>query len=158
MPVTLPKPVFNGADSAFPDVAALRDGGFAVVWTSKSDILTSTTDIFVSTFSNTGTQGSLGQLVNTTTVGNQTDATVVALADGGFLVTWDDDNTNLVNAQRFDSQAHKVGAEFTVKAGVFGFYNDEAGLLADGRIAYALGDASGDVMTSIWTTAVSRSD
>jgi hypothetical protein len=153
VPVTLPKPVFNGADSAFPDVAALRDGGFAVVWTSKSDILTSTTDIFVSTFSNTGTQGSLGQLVNTTTVGNQTDATVVALADGGFLVTWDDDNTNLVNAQRFDSQAHKVGAEFTVKAGVFGFYNDEAGLLADGRIAYALGDASGDVMTSIWTTA-----
>src|SRR5207249_1587375 len=94
--------------------------------------------------------------VNTTTAGLQTDPTVVALADGGFLVTWDDDNTNLVNAQRFDSQANKIGGEFTVKSGAAGPYNDEAGLLADGRFAYALRDNSAndyDVMTSIWSTA-----
>src|SRR5438128_1114207 len=68
----------------------------------------------------------------------------------------DDDNTNLVNAQRFDSQANKIGGEFTVKSGAAGPYNDEAGLLADGPIAYALRDNSAndyDVMTSIWSTA-----
>jgi hypothetical protein len=150
VPVTGPKPVFNGGDVHRPDVAALRDGGFAVVWVSNGDII-------LTTLTNAGDLMNIGQLVNATTAGTQTDPNIVALADGGFLVTWDDDNTFLVNAQRFDSQAHKVGGEFTVKAGgLVGFHNDEAGLLADGRIAYALGDHSGndyDVMTSIWTTA-----
>jgi hypothetical protein len=154
VPVGGPRHVFDGADSHWSDVAALRDGGFAAVWETDGDI-------FLSTFSNTGSAQNLGNLVNTTTTGNQTFPSIVALADGDFLVTWDDATANLVNAQRFDSQAHKVGTEFAVKAGVVGFHNHEAGLLADGRIAYALSDHSGndyDVTTAIWSTAPADDD
>ena len=42
----------------------------------------------------------------------------MGLADGGFLVTWENDNADLVRAQRFDAVGNKIGAEFTVKSGV----------------------------------------
>jgi hypothetical protein len=138
-----------------PDVAALRDGGFVVVWTSP---VSSVHDIRASILSNTGGTVASNILVNTTTAATQDEASVVALADGGFLVTWEDDFINLVRAQRFDAVGSKIGAEFTVKNGVSdGFSGDspEAALLSDGRIAYAIGDvvvADHDVVTSIWTT------
>jgi hypothetical protein len=96
-------------------------------------------------------------LVNTTTTGDQGLASVVALADGGFLVTWSDENANLVRAQRFDAAGLKIGTEFTVKEETNGTSGDlpEAALLTDGgRIAYAVTDlfsiGDRDVTTSIW--------
>src|SRR5262245_19842262 len=135
-----------------PDVAALRDGGFAAVWSSGDNIRTSI-------LSNTAATIASGLQVNTTTEGIQEEASVVALADGGFLVTWEDDNANLVRGQRFDAAGTRIGAEFTVKNGASPVDSPEAALLADGRVAYALGDVSTgdpDVVTSIWTTADSN--
>ncbi len=157
-PVTFGQSVPGGAGSGLetdPDVAALRDGGFVVVWTDPDS---SVHDIRASILSNTGATVASNILVNTTTVATQDEASVVALADGGFLVTWEDDLTNLVRAQRFDAIGSKIGAEFTVKNGVSdGFSGDspEAALLSDGRIAFALGNvevSDHDVVTSIWTT------
>ena len=74
-----------------PDVAALRDGGFVVVWTDPDDPnLPSdpTTDIRASILSNAGTAVTSNILVNTTRDGAHS-ANVVGLRDGGFLVTWD---------------------------------------------------------------------
>jgi hypothetical protein len=142
----------NGLETD-PDVAALRDG-FVVVWTAPSS---SVTDIRATILSNTGTTVASNILVNTNTTAAQNEASVVALADGGFVVTWENDLTNLVRAQRFDAVGSKIGAEFTVKNGVSdGFSGDspEAALLSDGRIAFALGNvvvADHDVMTSIFT-------
>jgi FG-GAP-like repeat len=134
-----------------PDVAALREGGFVVVWTDPNS---SVTDIRASLLNSVGTPLVTGILVNTTTTGAQNEASVAALADGGFLVTWEDDNANLVRAQRFDAAANKIGTEFTVKIGRSESDSPEATLLTDGgRIAYAVGDVStgdADVMTSIW--------
>jgi hypothetical protein len=62
----------------------------------------------------------------------------VALADGGFLVTWEDENTNLVRAQRFDAAGLKIGTEFTVKNGTSGDLPEAALLTDGGRIAYAV--------------------
>jgi hypothetical protein len=90
--------------------------------------------------------------VNTSTAGAQNEASVVGLADGGFLVTWENDNADLVRAQRFDAVGDKIGVEFTVKNGV-SVDGPDVGLLSDGRIAFAVGDVStgdADVMTSIW--------
>jgi FG-GAP-like repeat/FG-GAP repeat len=133
-----------------PDVAALREGGFVVVW---ADADSSVTDIRASLLNSVGTPLVTNILVNTTTTGPQNEASVVALADGGFLVTWEDDNADLVRAQRFDAAGNKIGTEFTVKSGV-SLDSPEAALLADGgRIAYAVGDVSTndfDVMTSVW--------
>jgi hypothetical protein len=132
-----------------PDVAALRDGGFVVVWTDPDSTVN---DIRAEIFANSGIPLASDILVNTTTTGDQNRANVVALLDGGFLVTWNDDNANLVRAQRFDAVGTKIGTEFTVKNGLGG--SPEAALLTDGgRIAYAVGDVStsdADVMTSIW--------
>jgi len=101
-----------------PDVAALRDGGFVVAWTDPDS---SSGDIRATIFSNdTGVPNpdAFQFLVNTNTAGPQNEASVVGLADGGFLVTWENDNANLVRAQRFDAVGDKIGAEFTVKSGV----------------------------------------
>jgi hypothetical protein len=141
-----------------PHVAALRDGGFVVVWTDPDSRAPNfVNDIRASIISNTGTSIADNILVNTIDVGNQNEANVVALGDGGFLVTWEFDDANLVRAQRFDAAGNKIGTEFTVKNGVsdlvFGD-SPEAALLTDGgRIAYAVGDVSAgdlDVTTSVW--------
>src|SRR5262245_17190650 len=121
-----------------PDVAGLRDGDIVFVWTDPDGPAPS--DIRASIVSNTGTALAANILVNTTTAGVQDEASVVALADGGFLVTWEDDTANLVRAQRFDAAGNKIGTEFTVKNGVSPVDSPEATLLADGRIAYAVGD------------------
>jgi hypothetical protein len=136
-----------------PDVAALREGGFVVVWTDPD---LGTNDIRASLLNNNGSAILSDFLVNTTTAGDQNEASVVALADGGFLVTWEDDSADLVRAQRFDPTGTKIGTEFTVKNGTTPSALDspEAALLSDGgRIAYAVGDftiADVDVTTSTW--------
>jgi FG-GAP-like repeat len=145
-----------GPGGADPDVAALRDGGFVVVWSGLG--FNDPADIRAVIFSNTGAPVVLDISVNTTTTGEQTDASVVALADGGFLVTWDDDFAATVGAQRFDAAGQKIGTEFTVEIGdLLRAVPDapEAALLSDGRIAFAVNSAnliSGDidVLTSIW--------
>jgi hypothetical protein len=59
-------------------------------------------------------------LVNTTTSGYQSDPAVAALADGRFVVTWEDtrlaagDNSGLaIRAQIFNADESKAGGEFT---------------------------------------------
>jgi hypothetical protein len=95
-------------------------------------------------------------LVNTTTAGTQNNANVLALADGGFLVTWRDETVQMVRAQRFDELGNKLGTEFVVKPNWVSLLDSpETALLADGRVALAISDFSThdlDVMTSIWTT------
>jgi hypothetical protein len=135
-----------------PDAAALRDGGFVVVWNEVGSGALEL-DIHASILSNAGTPVAVDIPVNTT-VGPELGPTVAALADGGFLVTWEDNNADLVRAQRFDAIGDKIGAEFTVQSGT-SFDGHEAAVLTDGRIAFALGGLStgdADVMTSIWTT------
>jgi FG-GAP-like repeat len=146
----------------FPDVAALRDGGFVVVWTDNAFAPSAddpVADIRVSILTNTGGNVASDILVNTTpAVFAIRAASVVALADGGFLVNWVDSDDSLVRAQRFDAVGHKIGAEFTVTEGLLNGFSEDlpaAALLTDGRIAFAFSDGAifgSDVTTSIWTT------
>ncbi|UVO51672.1 tandem-95 repeat protein [Sphingomonas sp. SUN019] len=60
-------------------------------------------------------------LVNTTTTGLQTDPTITALADGGFVAIWTDGSAsgadvsgNAVRGQRYDALGNRVGTEFLV--------------------------------------------
>ncbi len=57
------------------------------------------------------------ELVNTSTAGDQTDAHVTALVDGGWVVTWTDDTQGTgdsVYAQRYNADGSKYGTEITV--------------------------------------------
>src|SRR5262249_43242664 len=152
---SLPNHVPGGADlnnfENQADVAALRNGAFVVVWSDANSVGVDT-DIRASILTASGQTIASNILVNTTIPGAQNAPNVVGLNDGGFLVTWEDDNADLVRAQRFDSLGQKIGSEFTVKSGV-GTDSPQAAALTDGRIAFALGDVSSgdaDVTTSIW--------
>ncbi|MCP1831714.1 hypothetical protein J2R76_000141 [Bradyrhizobium sp. USDA 4532] len=146
---------FIAANTTFeetdPDVAALTGGGFVVAWTDASGD-GSGQSIQARIYNNTGGLVTPDFQLNTTSLGNQNEVTLVGLADGGFVATWEDDNADLVRGQRFDATGHKVGTEYTVKVGVSVDSPDSA-LLSDGRIGYAVGDVStgdADVTTSIW--------
>ncbi|NJL09007.1 MAG: hypothetical protein HC900_12785, partial [Methylacidiphilales bacterium] len=66
-------------------------------------------------------------LVNTVTAGNQTNPSITALADGRFVVTWEDSSGTLgdsdytsIKAQFFDASGSKVGSEFLVNTQTVG--------------------------------------
>jgi FG-GAP-like repeat len=153
MPVTesLSSPgAFGNAAETDPDVAALTGGDFVVVWTDADSTLS---DIRAAIFTDAGGIVADNILVNATQAGAQNEASVVGLLDGGFLVTWEDDNANLVRAQRFDAAGNALGDHFTVHTEVSGASSPEAARLLDGRIAYVFDDFVGgdyDVFTSIW--------
>ena len=77
--------VGNAGLETDPDVAALRDGGFVVVWTDPD---TPRPTFGRRSCPTAGATVASNILVNTTTAGTQDHANVVALADGGFLVSW----------------------------------------------------------------------
>jgi hypothetical protein len=145
----------GSASESQPDVAALAGGGFVVVWT---DTGADDGDIRATIYNNAGAPNRSDFLVNTTKSGMQFEPNVLALKDGGFLVTWNDGTANATvdreRAQRFDADGNKVGAEFIVRSGPSGD-DPETTLLADGRIVYAVQHHNGetgneDINTSIY--------
>ncbi|MGH6735152.1 MAG: calcium-binding protein [Methyloceanibacter sp.] len=138
------------------DVAALKGGGFVVTWTDFS-LVGGQVDVRATILTNLGDVVQENILVNTNTDAVQDESTVVALDDGGFLVTWEDSDLGQVRAQRFSANGAKIGDEYAVKDGLSTDSPDSA-LLSDGRIAYAIGDINNDpgpggdadVATSIW--------
>jgi Ca2+-binding RTX toxin-like protein len=56
------------------------------------------------------------KLVNTTTAGDQQNSDVAVLADGGFVVVWEDDSgaDTAIRAQRYDAVGGKVGSEILI--------------------------------------------
>ncbi|MCY1275697.1 Bifunctional hemolysin/adenylate cyclase precursor [compost metagenome] len=68
-------------------------------------------------------------VVNTTTTGNQNEADVVALTDGGYVVVWKGAGTGDADGiftQRYDARGFKVGVETRVNTVVTGIQNDPA--------------------------------
>ena len=161
----------SGAHETAPDVAALKGGGFVVVWGDESSEALHDFGVRATIYNNAGAVVRGNFAVNTTTPGNQIMSSVTSLDDGGFLVTWKDEGVppgagsppdQLVRSQRFDAAGNKVGAEFTVMDTDHIAFVPEAAQLADGRIAYAIADDTGDreydVFTSIWDPYGPRPD
>jgi autotransporter passenger strand-loop-strand repeat protein len=106
-----------------PTVAALANGGFAITWTDDSgeggddDGTSIKAQLFAADGSKVGSEF----LVNTQTGGSQDNATITGLANGGFVVTWEDLSGTLgdsdatsVKAQMFAADGSNVGDEFLV--------------------------------------------
>ncbi|MDA5556024.1 Ig-like domain-containing protein [Shimia sp. MMG029] len=99
-------------------VVGLTGGGFVVVWTDSDGLDGASNGVFAQRFDNSGTPLGSEFRVNVTTINAQDMADVAALADGGFLVSWDSDgqdgsSTGIV-AQRFDASGTRVDGEFQV--------------------------------------------
>jgi len=101
-----------------PNITALDDGGYVVVWESWAQAGDSTFGIFGQRFDASGNMIGSEFHVNTTTTDYQDTTRVSGLADGGFFVTWDsynqDDSGYGVYGQRFDVVGNKVGSEMQI--------------------------------------------
>ncbi len=83
---------FTTGEQGEPSVAALADGGHVVVWTSTNQDATGDNDrgVFGQRFDASGAPVGGEFLVNVTTTSAQFDAKVAGLANGGFVVVWED--------------------------------------------------------------------
>ncbi|MCB1486502.1 MAG: hypothetical protein KDJ88_03475, partial [Bauldia sp.] len=134
-------------------VAALANGGFVAVWQTDND--GSGSGIRFSVYDNNGAAVKANQFgggiaVNTTTSGEQVTPDVTALADGGFVVVWDDDQRSGTYGQRFDASGNKVGGEFLVHSGTAG--DQAVAALSDGRFVtgFKTNGSSSDVFGAIF--------
>ena len=127
---------FFSGDQDDPKITALSDGGFVVIWESKLQD-TSDNGIFGQRFDASGTEVGTEFQVNSFVTGNQDTASVAALADGGFVVTWESfnqelggtSNSNGVFAQRFEvsgTTPTAVGSEFQVNTTTTNSQDDSA--------------------------------
>ena len=140
------------AGSQFAPLATLlENGNLVVTWAGpaqQSPTFGTMLDIRAQILDPSGAKIGAEFVVNTTTAQNQTRSVPVALADGGFLVTWADSivaGSNVdIKAQFFASNGTKVGSEFTVNTTTTaGVQTDPyAAQLDNGTIVIAWGDSS----------------
>ena len=120
-----------------PDVAALSDGGFVVVWDDGSGADGSYHGVFAKQYNPDGSEVSDEFQVNTYTNSQQADPAVAGLREGGFVVAWKSyaqlhGNYSLF-AQRYHPDGSPAGGEFAVSPAMTNSqqHADVAGL-ADG--------------------------
>jgi Ca2+-binding RTX toxin-like protein len=104
-------------------LTGLADGRFVVTWTDDSGTLGDASQFAVHAqiFGADGTALGREFLVNTSVAQNQTEPSVTALADGRFVVVWNDASASggdtsgfAARAQVFNGDGTKAGGEFLV--------------------------------------------
>jgi hypothetical protein len=131
-------------NAAQPQVSALSGGGFVVTWTDSSGTLDSSgTGVVGELFNSAGTATSAPFLVNTATAGNQQNGGVAELANGGFVSTWLDLQTNQFDAQIFNSTGGKVGGVIAVGTAGASSTPPYVAALGDGDFVVAWEDPNG---------------
>ncbi|TXI41162.1 MAG: DUF4347 domain-containing protein [Nitrosomonas sp.] len=100
-------------------VAALTNDGFVVTWNSRNQD-GSDWGVYGQLYDSSGNAQGTEFRINTNTADIQANSSVAALADGGFVVTWDsynqDGSNGGVYAQRYDINGGTVGTEFRVNS------------------------------------------
>jgi VCBS repeat-containing protein len=107
----------TAGDQSSPTVAALSDGGFIVSWNSWSQD-GSLWGVYAQRYEASGAATGSEFLVNTETANHQYFATIAALSDGGFVISWNsvnqDGSGDGVYAQRYNAAGVATGGEFQV--------------------------------------------
>ncbi|WP_112662089.1 cadherin domain-containing protein [Microvirga flavescens] len=99
-------------DQFLSHVTALKDGGWLVTWVG-SEASGYNRDIYQQRYDATGTAiGTRDERVNTSTGETETNPNTIALADGGWIVTWDDHRN--VKQQRYNADGSRNGTEVLV--------------------------------------------
>jgi hypothetical protein len=123
--------------------AGLRFGNVAVTWSNDAGaifarVLTNSGSIIRTTFQVNGTLGIVD------------DPAIAALADGGFVIVWSDDNTGQILGRRINASGTPVGIEFIIDNGGGQTGLDAVGL-GDGRfqVTWSAGPQP-DIRTAIF--------
>ena len=104
----------TSGDQRAPTIARLDDG-YVVAWQSFNGH----TDLHLQRYTDGGVAVGGEAVINSTTLGEQSQPTITGTAGGGFVVAWASDQGGSdfgVYLQRFDSQAQRVGGETLVNA------------------------------------------
>ncbi|WP_239990685.1 MULTISPECIES: Ig-like domain-containing protein, partial [unclassified Pseudomonas] len=99
-------------------VTGLSDGGWVITWNSDNGAGTGK-DVYQQRFGADGHALGAETRVNTTTINTQEAPEVTALADGGWLVTWLDNQGGInwsIRQQRYNADGSANGTEVVVKA------------------------------------------
>jgi Ca2+-binding RTX toxin-like protein len=96
-----------------PTVATLADGRVVVAWADDS---AGTTDIRAQAFNPDGTPSGAELLLNATTAGSQARPAITTLADGRYVVAWEDTSggSSEIRARIFAADGTPFGAEISV--------------------------------------------
>ncbi len=100
-----------------PTVAALDGGGYVIVWQSDGQDGASY-GIYAQRFDALGVPVEFDTRINTYTGDSQSEPTVTALSDGGYIIAWQslaqDGSGYGIYAQRYDSEGSALGPETLV--------------------------------------------
>lgn len=101
-----------------PDVTALNNGGFVVVWENRDVLHPSGIDLSAQLFDDNGNKIGVEFVVNSYTHSPQSYASVTALSDGDFIIIWQSDGqnngSNGIYGQRFNDDGSRQGEEFLI--------------------------------------------
>ncbi|MEY4980459.1 MAG: hypothetical protein RLZZ352_2729, partial [Pseudomonadota bacterium] len=106
---------------ALPTITGLMDGGYVIVWTAHEQD-GDEGGVFLQRFDADGSKVGAEEQVNTNTWDHQHEATVAALADGGYVVVWTSNNQDSedldggIYSQRYDANGNPVGGETLVNS------------------------------------------
>ncbi len=96
---------------------------FVFTWSASLPSGTGNPEVFAQRISATGTFLGTATQVNTVTANSQSQTTVTALADGGYVVAYSSvisGSDGVIAFQRFDHQGNKVGDETLASGVIFG--------------------------------------
>ena len=136
----------NDVAESSAQTAARGSLGFVVVWAESTS---SSNDIRARMFDVDGAPLSAALSVNASSAGDEVLPSVAGFANGGFVVTWTDNNgatgdssSAALLAQVFDSTGQKVGGEVLVNTSTAGRQTEadvialsDGGFLSPGRIS-----------------------
>jgi Ca2+-binding RTX toxin-like protein len=136
----------NGRSDFEPSITALTGGGFVITYTSQ---LAGDTETQIRIYNSAGTQvGSNFAGPTNTAADNRNEAVAVGLADGSFVVAFDDDAANNMQVDHYSATGSYLGT--FVMAGTT--TNIAATALADGRFATVWSNSVGEISLEILDT------
>lgn len=135
---------FQGNRQQAPEVAALSNGNFIVMWITQATIMGDSFGIAGQLFTEEGNKIGSEFLVNTFTDGIERQIDITATANGGFFATWETTNfeqgneiTTAIVGQLFNENGIKIGNEFLVNTQTNG--NQSGPVIADlGDVGYVI--------------------
>ena len=123
-----------------PKITALNDG-YVVTWTSLQDYGLTLTEIYGQRFDNSGVEVGSEFHINTHTNDRQSNESVEALSNGGFVATWSsyqDGSLTGIYGQLYDASGSPAGGEFRVNTYTTGLqFGSTVTSLADGGFIVA---------------------
>ncbi|WP_299771348.1 Ig-like domain-containing protein [uncultured Pseudoteredinibacter sp.] len=128
---------YNAGHQLNPDATGLSDGGYVISWQSK-DQDGDLNGIYVQRFDKNNQKLGDEIQINTNSQGEQIEASISALEDGGFVISWTSDDKSAgekdVYMRVFDEQGKALSSDILVNEETAGSQaNSSISSLSDGR-------------------------